>query len=285
MIPNYPEQTEMTLEMRDELHPLFKNLTDGISEFTFANIFLFRKKNSYRISKIGASNYVITGNRDGPSFFMLPFGLPEKGLLDELFHTYSYMKLASVTQSRKLCNLGYCVKKDRDNFDYLHLRKDLAVLKGRKYHKKRNLVTLFEKNYSSIIAPLMQSTIPDAMFILEKWRESRPDPGDYVGGKEALEKIEELKLCGNIVYIDGRPAAYTLGEELKKGTNFAIHFEKAASEYKGIYQYINKVFASSLPEKYTHINREQDMGDRGLRQAKMSYRPVGFVRKYKVWKK
>jgi len=39
------------------------------------------------------------------------------------------------------------------------------------------------------------------------------------------------------------------------------------------YQFINMSFVSILPEKYTYINREQDLGDQGLRQAKMSYRP------------
>jgi len=57
-------------------------------------------------------------------------------------------------------------------------------------------------------------------------------------------------------------------------------FEKGLEEYKGIYQYINQAFAASLPESITHINREQDLGDEGLRQAKMTYRPSGFVRKY-----
>jgi hypothetical protein len=61
---------------------------------------------------------------------------------------------------------------------------------------------------------------------------------------------------------------------------FAVHFEKALEEFKGIYQFVNQAFAASLPESYIHINREQDLGDEGLRQAKMTYRPAGFVRKF-----
>ncbi|GHU99931.1 hypothetical protein FACS189483_09680 [Spirochaetia bacterium] len=80
--------------------------------------------------------------------------------------------------------------------------------------------------------------------------------------------------------MEGRPAAYCLGESLARGRMFAVHFEKGIDEYKGIYQYINQAFAASLPGYYTHINREQDLGDEGLRQAKETYRPVGFVRKY-----
>jgi hypothetical protein len=65
---------------------------------------------------------------------------------------------------------------------------------------------------------------------------------------------------------------------------FAIHFEKASDAIKGSYQFINQAFAQTLPRYFTHINREQDLGDEGLRQAKMTYRPSGFVKKYRVTK-
>jgi hypothetical protein len=52
--------------------------------------------------------------------------------------------------------------------------------------------------------------------------------------------------------------------------------------YKGVYQFINQDFARFLPERFALVNREQDLGDEGLRQAKMTYRPSGFVKKYRV---
>ena len=66
------------------------------------------------------------------------------------------------------------------------------------------------------------------------------------------------------------------------GRSFAIHFEKAVSGYKGVWQFVNQAFASILPEKYETVNREQDLGDEGLRAAKLSYKPAGFVMKYRA---
>jgi hypothetical protein len=85
---------------------------------------------------------------------------------------------------------------------------------------------------------------------------------------------------GALYFIDGKPAGWCLGEGLAGATIFSIHFEKAAGGYKGMYQYMNQAFAAMLPPHYTYINREQDLGDEGLRQAKMTYRPCSFVKKY-----
>lgn len=100
-----------------------------------------------------------------------------------------------------------------------------------------------------------------------------------------MEQVDYLQLCGGIYYVEDRPVAYTLGEELSGMATYLIHFEKAVAGYKGLYQFINQSFAQVLPEDYETINREQDMGNQGLRQAKLSYKPTGFIEKFKVYPK
>ena len=266
------------------LHPMFQKLSEGISEFTFANIFLFQKIHNYRITKMGQNCLVILGDDKGAPFFMCPFGLPEDEPLEELFFNYLTMKCGTISQADILSHKGFNVSEDRDNFDYLYTRESLADLSGRKYHKKRNLIKAFVNNYAFEGRPLLEEYISHALFVLDKWRENRNDDGDYRAAKEALEKSERLQLCGGIYYVEDEPVAYTLGEELALGTSFVIHFEKALIGYKGLYQFVNQAFASIITDNYKVINREQDLGDKGLRHAKMSYKPVGFVKKYKITK-
>ncbi len=282
MIPHYPNDDELHLGMRTFLHPLFQKLPEGISEFTFANLYLFRDTHKYRISMLDDGLLLISGEDNGNPFFMLPFGWPGKEILEQLFGRFGTMKCISVTQVQHLEALGYEVTEDRDNFDYLYSRKDLAELAGRKFHKKRNLIKAFLNNYNYEGRPLLETYMEDALGILEKWRANRDDPGDYVAAKEALEKAEELQLCGGIYYVEDTPVAYSLGEELACGKSFVIHFEKAVDEYKGLWQFVNQAFASILPEQYETVNREQDLGSAGMRQAKMSYKPIGFVKKFKI---
>jgi len=285
MIAEYPDSTELSLDLRPILHPKFQALPEGISEFTFANIYLFRHTHNYRLSRLPNELLVISGQDADNPFFMLPFGLPEEKFLRELFGQYGLMKAVSQSQAVVLSERGYSIAEDRNNFDYLYAREQLVHLTGRKFHRKKNLVNVFIRNNRCQAKPLLEEYTDDALEVLEQWKIQLTEPGDYLAAREALQKMWVLQLCGGIFYIEGRPVAYCLGEELAQGKCFAIHFEKAVVEekYTGIYQFINQAFAAVLPEKYEIINREQDLGSLGLRQAKESYSPIGFVKKYKAF--
>jgi hypothetical protein len=284
MIARYPETSEISMDVRPLLHPKFKALAEGISEFTFANIYLFRRTHHYRISQLANELFVITGRDAEEPFFMLPFGLPDEGVLADLFSRHREMKAATQPQAEQLAAMGYSVSQDRDNYDYLYSREDLVNLTGRKFHKKKNQLNLFIRNNECQAKPLLEEYRDDALQVLRRWNSRNDEPAESVAAAEALEKMWPLQLCGGIFYVDGRPVAYSLGEELALGTSFVVHFEKAVlePEFKGLYQFINQAFASILPDKYETINREQDLGDAGLRQAKESYNPAGFVKKFRV---
>ncbi|MDR1251662.1 MAG: DUF2156 domain-containing protein [Treponema sp.] len=294
LIPFYPDFVPLDLNLKDNLHPRLSLTPDGVSEFTFSGLYLFRNRYKYRISQESGGGFIISGEQysrhsDGPEqgkrFFMTPCGAPDSGTLESLFRTHDYWKNISeavlAPARERLEQDGVEIAEDRDNFDYLYFREDLAKLTGKKYHKKKNLLNQFLNTYTNYEErPLTAALIPRAIEILNRWRRDKGEDGDFRAAAEALDLFDILKLRGMIYYVEGQPAAYCLGESIAKGKMFAIHFEKAIDEYKGIYQFMNKAFAASLPRFFTYINREQDLGDEGLRQAKMTYRPAGFVKKY-----
>jgi hypothetical protein len=284
--------------MKDEMFQDLFETPDGVSEFTFAGLYLFRGRYQYRVSRApgdgGKGLLLVSGLqpedshggskiRGGRRFFLSPCGAPERGIMEDLFKTHFYWKNigeSALVKAGGTEAAGLSVVEDRDNFDYLYLRTDLAELPGKKYHKKRNLVNQFLSAYDHQEWPLTADLVPQALEVLDRWKEEKGEDGDYRSAREALERFRELGMEGALYFIDGKPAGWCLGEGLAGGTIFAVHFEKAAGAYKGIYQYMNQAFAAMLPPHYVHINREQDLGDLGLRQAKETYRPCGFVKKY-----
>ena len=294
IVPSYPDFAPISLEHKSDMHPKLSLTPDGVSEFTFAGVYLFRKRYQYSVSWLdNKTTFIISGIQPAENpgetekrFFMTPCAAPGRGVLGELFKTHDYWKNISdmvlIPSRQRLEEWGLEFIEDRDNFDYLYLRSDLAELKGKRYHKKRNLITQFLKLYTNHEEkPLTPELVPHAIKVLNKWRDEKDDDGDYTACLEALNLLGTLNMKGRLFYIDDKPVGWCLGEPIARGRFFTIHFEKGIEGYKGIYQYINQAFAESLPEYFTHINREQDLGDEGLRQAKMTYRPSGFVRKYK----
>jgi hypothetical protein len=290
-VPLFPEFAPLSLGFKSETHPRLSLTADGVSEFSFSGLYLFRNRYGYRISRDGPNGgFIISGaqRRHGEDtarkFFMTPCGAPGRDVLESLFAGHDYWKNISETvlESSRLLLDEQCVSfsEDRDNFDYLYSRSDMAELAGKKFHKKRNLVNQFLHTYTHEHRPLTRETVPYAMEVLERWRQNKGEDGDYPAAREALELFDSLALRGYVYFADGKPAAYCLGESVAKGKMFAVHFEKADDQYKGIYQFVNQSFAASLPRFFIYINREQDMGETGLRQAKMTYRPSGFVKKY-----
>ena len=72
--------------------------------------------------------------------------------------------------------------------------------------------------------------------------------------------------------------AFTLGEPLTADT-FDVHFEKAYADIQGAYAMINREFVRRELSAFTYVNREEDMGEEGLRKAKLSYRPEILLEK------
>ena len=98
---------------------------------------------------------------------------------------------------------------------------------------------------------------------------------------EVLDHMDDYRMSGGVLLADGRVVGFSLGEIV--GDTLFVHIEKADRTCKGAYQMLVNQFALRYAgEGVAYINREEDMGDEGLRRAKQSYHPVALLKKYHV---
>lgn len=113
-------------------------------------------------------------------------------------------------------------------------------------------------------------------------RECHLDPGlkaeDYAV-QRALDHFDRLSCLGGVLVVEGRVEAFSLGEPLRPEMA-VIHIEKGNPQIKGIYAAMNQMFLEQTFSGVELVNREQDLGEPGLREAKQSYRPVAMVDKF-----
>ena len=196
----------------------------------------------------------------------------------------------------------------RDQYDYIYRRTDLATLHGKHLDAKRNHINRFRAEHPDFeYRPLTPEFFDECRRLTEIWQEEknqsqkaankREQSQVYLSSAEreqartkfngnknetidaehrVMETIfsnwDVLGMIGGSIFVDGRMVAFTYGSAVTTDT-FDVCVEKADRHVEGAFAIINQQFANHLPEQYIYLNREEDMGIPGLRQAKLSYHP------------
>lgn len=275
----------LNLSHKKILDERLKKINLKISEYSFANLYLFRKAHDYNLIFDGEDIYI-----KGVSYRGIPYLMPTREVeaddvkrIGELMKDYGALFPVPEAWIKYFNPDEFDITFDQGETDYISLIDDMKTYSGRKLHNKKNLLNQFEAMYRHDAFPLTPDRAADAEEILEKWQEASgaPDETDYYPCREALELYEELNLCGGIFYADDKPAGFILGEEINSSI-FALHFAKGIPGIKGLYQYMYNRFAMIMPEKYCCFNFEQDLGLETLRRAKSSYKTSELINKYRV---
>ncbi len=273
----------ISLEDREFVTSMLRRHPVEVSELTFTNLFVWRAARPVRLAR----------SEDALTFLVEPRGIlgPPLGeghpleVARALAGGVDGFTRISKRTADALQEKGLSVMPDRDNADYVYRVADLAQLAGRKYAKKRNLVRQCLDSHRCEYEPITPGRIAECVDLQHRWcraRDCGKDPGlcgENLAILEAFAHYETLRLLGGAVRVDGRIEAFALGEELSPGTA-VCHFEKAMTDFRGLGQLINQWFALHALGGFEFVNREQDLGLPGLRQAKESYHPHHLVEKY-----
>lgn len=260
-------------------------------EYSFTTTYMWSAYYNVRVAQTPSSP-IFCSEYNGRRSYLPPVGETQNELLLALreretsrgseLHLHSVdeetlMRLQTVFPAR------VHAKESEDDFDYLYRTEDLATLRGRAYHSKKNHIAAFSRAHDWSFELLDEHNMPEILQLSREWCEEK---GGCVNSLQAeqcairrvLKDPAQFSLSGGLVRVEGRPVAFTLGSPISD-TVFDIHVEKALSAFSGAYAVINREFAATLTA-YEFVNRENDMGIEGLRRAKLSYRPVAVLKKY-----
>jgi len=174
-----------------------------------------------------------------------------------------------------------------DWFDYLYDRAAFAALSGKKYHGQRNFVNRFAKLYPDAkrIPITEANTALAARFCEEQYAKFPNDApmaaAEHTAILEVLANWTLYGMSGQLLTVGESVAGMTIGEAI--GDTLYVHVEKADTNFVGAYPTLAAGYAGSFANPTLYwLNREEDMGEPGLRRAKESWHPAGRIEKYTV---
>lgn len=286
---------KLDITQAEQYRAILRHAAHRGCSYGFANLYMWGRQTGTYVGE----HLVLFSHFDGHSMYPFPIGSGDpKRALDAIMEDARKRgipcRITGMTENEKNLLQEYYPGRfryhcDRDSFDYVYDINDLADLKGRKYQQKRNHTNRFYAAYPDYeIRVLNAENFAECKALTDRWydRKNQDDPhGDLLMERNAIRRAykyyDQLGMIGIALYVEGRMVAMTMASFLDDET-LDVHFEKADVDVPGSYAVINREFAKYVRGNYPNIkflNREDDTGSAGLRQAKLSYHPHHMVEK------
>jgi hypothetical protein len=281
----------ITLEGQAEYNRLLAQCGQKPSDYSFVNLWGWGREYGLEWSFTG--EYVLIRQTFPQTMYWAPVGnwqaIDWTGLQSSIPSDTCFIRIPEELMRVWETTLpGIQIQECREHWDYLYDVAELADLKGRKFHNKKNLLNQFLRDHDARFVLLDEKTVECALALQTDWflwRNTENDQTLDAENRAIIKVMHDWSKLGGLIgaglVVDDKMVAYTIGEALDE-TSIVIHFEKGCPNFKGVYQAINQMFLDRCCRGFRIVNREQDLGDEGLRKAKLSYNPVGFLKKYRI---
>ncbi len=295
-IPQFPDFKKLTLEDRSLLHDFISQYQSQIAELTFTNLYIWRHFYETEWAFYKDWLLILFNPMGWGCYFLQPVGPPSRKeavdvMLDYLMQERDQPDPRIDRVDERLLNeiqdSTLQIENLRDQYDYVYNTSDLIHLKGRKFHKKKNHINRFKRSYDFAYKEMDETHLNDCMRVLKRWcnwRDCEKNPvmlAEFKAVDECLTSFNVLGVRGGVLLVNGQIEAFTVGELLNEDTA-VIHIEKADPKIPEAFPMINQQFCEHAWADVPFINREQDLGNPGLRKAKESYHPVKLIPKSRI---
>lgn len=282
------------LDLKDveTVKPFFSMVDSRTCDFTVGGMFMWRDYYRMEYAIEDGVFFSRLRDKDGNLHYNLPIseniGDSVKKLIDS---TKLPIKFCTIPEKYVplFSNCGHDVRANEqtDFADYLYNASDLVTLAGRKYSGQRNLIKQFKRSVSEWnFEPIEGNDIGKIRdffcdIYLPMSSEGTIEKEENRKVLEVLENGDKYGMFGGYLTADGEIVGFSMNEIV--GDTLFSHIEKADRRYKGAYQMlVNQSAAAFVSDKVLFINREEDMGDLGLRASKRSYHPTELLKKFVV---
>ncbi|MDQ8757606.1 phosphatidylglycerol lysyltransferase domain-containing protein [Sphingosinicella sp. LHD-64] len=268
----------MSPDLLPALRPLIAATRSPLSEYSLANLLLFRERHAYRFHETPIPHVRgITYDGEHHALPLAPLDAAACALL--LGEADCIGPLGDEAPGLADAFGLRCDWRDADS-DYVYDTDRMAVLAGAK--AKRAQARAFEREQRPQARRLDASTVTLAEAVLEGWRGDvgrSDDDTDCHECREALRLRDVLGLEGLVVTISGDPVAFLLSGPAADGSRI-VHFAKGRRAFSAAYPWMFARHAAAIGRG--RINFEQDLGRPGFAQAKRAFAPVARLRKYRL---
>ncbi|MEG1458131.1 MAG: phosphatidylglycerol lysyltransferase domain-containing protein [Acetivibrio sp.] len=284
-----------TLEDKTWMEKKIKESDFRGCEYSFGNLYIWRTPSNVKVALVKDLLCFISDSKEKEIVYNYPTGQGNEKEVIELLIEDARKKgfqpsFRGILEEQKekmeeMFPEKFSFSTNEGEWDYLYPVEKLTTLPGKKYHGKRNHIARFKDAGDWSYEAITEENLSECEEMNHIWCK------EYGCGKGESARIEqcaveqtfrhfkELEFEGGLLRKGGKVIAFSIGEPLNSDT-YVVHIEKAFPEIQGAYPMINQQFVEHNMQKFTYVNREEDMGEEGLRKAKMSYKPNPHLKKY-----
>lgn len=291
------EFKRMTLDDLDVLRPYIVQSRSRSCDDTIADVFMWRDYFEKYYCIAGDSLIIKMKYFNLDEAYMLPLGGDTKSALEALAADCRERGVlpafAAVTKDRipeiEAVFGQIEIHTNRDWADYIYDAADFIAQKGKKFSSQRNHVNRFIRSYPGYrfteitaehIEPLKEFF---AGFDSRYMKDNAMVAEETVKIFEILDNYEAYGMKGAVLSLGDMEMilGFTIGEVI--GDTLFVHVEKARTDVPGVYPVMSQSFAAMMESPdISWINREEDLGDPGLRRSKEGYNPAYLLDKHSV---
>jgi hypothetical protein len=273
----------ITLKAKCLFEWYFSQYPPQISELTFTNLFGWAETYHTRYCEHENHLLVSYGADDDRLHLLPPIGPDPLKVMRSIMAQAPHHLWIRIPESIARKTVPFAaLEEDPASHDYVYRLSELRELSGKRFDGKRNHIRHVQEQ-DPHIEHLLPGDVPACEQVLDAWLSEQKNHWSALQERSAikrtLQNFVSLPLHGIGMFLGGTLAGFAIGEPLNADT-FVEHFEKGLPGISGLYPFLLHSFALSVPEPFTFLNREQDLGLEGLRRSKESWHPEFLLRKF-----